>query len=479
MEDEKKSFEGERSFVSVGFEVKDPETKGEGFRSGSGPETKDSDTDEVPALDNKDLFPEGGWQANIVLLGSFCGMVASLAFLNSAGVLRDYINENILVEESASTIGWIFSINSFIEFALLIVVGPLFDRVGARIPLIFGAILSGVGFLCTSWCSEMYQFILSYSILGGVGSSFVFCLNIGVLSHWYLKKRGQAIGISYIGGALGGALFPVMYRSLLPTLGFGWTVRIGAFIVIALLIVSIVLIKDRRHIIVSAEAKEVDIDGTTRDRDSLLVEVLKSVDVRVFADKVYTCLVLSLLGHGFAFLVSQIYLPSYAVAHGHHQNQAYLLILVFNSLSIPGRVIPGIIADKVGRFNVLCIICASSTLAIAIIWTPPPIGGSLTGLYIYSAVYGFTSGSILSLSPTCVGQISQTKDFAKRTGTAFFVFSLGDLIGIPVAGAIVGTHNLSKGYENMVVFVLVSSVVGTIGAFVSRYLYGGFKLIKL
>lgn len=434
--------------------------------------TDNSSSDEVPVLDDPTLFPEGGVRAYTVLFGSFCGMVGSLAFLNSSGVLQSYLQEHILADVEPSTIGWIFSINSFVEFGALLVIGPIFDRVGARIPLIVGIILSTIGFLSSSWAHETYQFILSYSILGGLGSSLIFCVNISVLSHWFLKKRGQAIGLSYIGGALGGALFPVMYRSLFPKIGFGWTIRVGTFIILGLLIVSLLLIQDRREVFASQK------EQNDEKKPSITMEIVKSIDIRVFKDKVYTCLVFSLLGSGFAFLVSMVYLTSYSVAHGFSESQSYLLILTFNCLSIPGRLIPGIIADKYGRFNVLCLICILSSIAILVLWVNPKVAHSLTGLFVFAGVYGFTSGSTLSLSPACVGQISKTEDFAKRTGTAFFVFSFGDLIGIPIGGAIASGGDPDS-FDNMVIFVAVLSVIGTAGALVSRYLYGGFKRIKI
>lgn len=446
---------------------------------GNGP---DHENGEMPTLDNPELFPEGGIQAYTVLFGSFCGMIASLAFINSSGVLQSYLLDHILVDVPTSTVGWIFSINSFIEFGALLVIGPFFDRVGARIPLVIGMIMSTVGFLCSSWAHETYQFILSYSILGGLGSSLVFCLNISVLSHWFLKKRGQAIGISYIGGALGGALFPVMYRALFPKIGFGWTIRAATLIVFGLLCVSLLLIKDRRSVFVKPN-NQPNLDDAkddlvaTKKKPLILMEILTSVDIRVFKDKIYTCLVFSLLGQGFAFLVSMVFLTSYSVAHGFSESNSYLLILTFNCLSIPGRLIPGIIADYYGRFNMLCLICILSSVAILVLWINPYVSHTLTGLFIFAGVYGFTSGSTLSLSPACVGQISKTEDFAKRTGTAFFIFSFGDLVGIPIGGAI--ASGSAKSFDNLVIFVAVMAVAGTIGAISSRYLYAGFKLVKV
>ena len=126
----------------------------------------------------------------------------------------------------------------------------------------------------------------------------------------------------------------------------------------------------------------------------------------------------------------------------------------------------------------LCVVGLTSTLAFAIIWLPPPIGHTRVGIYLFSAIYGFTSGSILSIAPACVGQICHTKDFGKRYGTAYFALSFADLLGIPIGGAFIGTNTYSvKGYDNMVIFITVLSAIGTIAALVARYLHGGLKWV--
>jgi hypothetical protein len=55
-------------------------------------------------------YPEGGLRAWLVVLGSFCGMLASFGFMNTIGVFQTYLSNNQLKEYNDSTIGWIFSV---------------------------------------------------------------------------------------------------------------------------------------------------------------------------------------------------------------------------------------------------------------------------------------------------------------------------------------------------------------------------------
>jgi MFS family permease len=51
-----------------------------------------------------------------------------------------------------------------------------------------------------------------------------------------LKKRGAALGVVTAGSSIGGVIFPVMIINLLPRIGFGWTIRCCAFLILALLL---------------------------------------------------------------------------------------------------------------------------------------------------------------------------------------------------------------------------------------------------
>lgn len=63
-----------------------------------------------PAPDDTEItYPEGGRDAWLVVLGAFCGLMASLGIYNTAGVFEVVVSKVILPEKSPSTIGWIFS----------------------------------------------------------------------------------------------------------------------------------------------------------------------------------------------------------------------------------------------------------------------------------------------------------------------------------------------------------------------------------
>jgi MFS family permease len=55
---------------------------------------------------------------------------------------------------------------------------------------------------------------------------------------WFRQKRGIAGGLTVAGSSLGGVIFPLMVQHLLPQVGFGWTMRICAFMILVLLVIA-------------------------------------------------------------------------------------------------------------------------------------------------------------------------------------------------------------------------------------------------
>ena len=129
------------------------------------------------------------------------------------------------------------------------------------------------------------------------------------------------------------------------------------------------------------------------------------------------------------------YLTSYALASGVDETFSYQLIAVFNAGSCLGRWIAGYAADRAGRFNTLIIVvlcCLVSTFAL---WLPAK--GNIGLIVSFSVVFGFASGSIISLTPICVGQLCKTSEYGRYYATSYTIVSFGILTGIPIGGALI------------------------------------------
>src|SRR3954466_1542431 len=75
-----------------------------------------------------------------------------------------------------------------------------------------------------------------------------------------------------------------------------------------------------------------------------------------------------------------------------------------------------------------------TTVLVLAMWIS---ASSNAGIMVFAALFGFTSGSIVSMVPALVAQISDVRQIGVRTGTMFTIISIAVLISNPIAGALV------------------------------------------
>ncbi|GMM34401.1 hypothetical protein DASC09_017260 [Saccharomycopsis crataegensis] len=440
-------------------------------RRGSVPENTCSDTDlegDSEAVDLSEIdFPEGGIKAWCSVLGSFLGLTCTFGSMNSTSAIETYISRNQLSNVSASVVGWIFSIYMCIGLLCGILTGDFFDRRGPRPPIFLGGVLSFIGMFITGSCTEIYQFILAFGVVAGLGSAVQFSSLIGIISHYFNKKRGIAIGIATIGGSVGGAIFPIMLRKLYSNLGFTWAMRIFAFVVLFLDIGAFVFITPR-----FPPKKNTKKGASFSQKVSTFFK--KVLDVEAFKDPRFSFCVLAVTFSEVFLVTSMTYYGSYALFRGNSEDTAYLLITVMNASGIVARIAAGYLSDKVGKFNLMTIMIFLSSLFCLVIWLP--LGHLTGGLYAFSVVYGIFSSAVLSLTPLCVGQISRVEDFGKKYSTCYFVVALGTLVGLPISGLFIGSNPTSRNYDNFIIFLSVLGFTGVVCWLISRWYAVKFKL---
>lgn len=183
-------------------------------------------------------FPDGGRQAYLCLLGGFCCLFCSFGWLNCLGVFQNYYQFHQLRDYSPSTIAWIPSLQIFIMFLPGPLVGWFNDNHGPKYLIIFGTFFHVFGLMMTSLCTEYYQFVLAQGICSPIGLNCIFQAGTTTIPTWFLKKRGLAFGIMAAGSGLGGIIFPIMATHLIPEIGFAWTMRTIAFMILGLMIVA-------------------------------------------------------------------------------------------------------------------------------------------------------------------------------------------------------------------------------------------------
>lgn len=322
-----------------------------------------------------------------------------------------------------------------------VLTGPFFDAGYIRTLLAVGSFLLVLGLMMTSLVKQYYHAFLAQAVCIGIGAGMIFIPSIAVVSTYFDKRRSFAVGVSASGSSFGehlpdappvspipcilinqlyptpgGAIFPIMFHSLQPRIGFGWTTRIIGLI--ALVTLGFANLVTRRRVLPTTRRKLLDVSAL-REAPFMLCTA----------------------GFFFGFLglyIPFFYITPYALIKTRAgATLAFYFVPILNAGSIVGRLVPNALADRIGALNVL-IPCTLACGVLAFTWTAVHENA---GLIAFAILYGFFSGAFVSLPPSTITSLSN--DLSKvgtRLGMSFGICGIGVLIGSPVGGALLNLH---------------------------------------
>jgi hypothetical protein len=187
--------------------------------------------------------PDGGLAAWSQCFFAWLTMINTWGFVNSFGAFQTYYTG--ILPQSASTVSWIGSIQAFLMFIIGIFSGRALDAGLFKITVTVGYFIQLLGVFMMSLSTKYYQLFLTQGVLTGIGGGIIFCPVIGLTSTYFAKRRGIALGIATTGNAVGGLVYPLIVRQLIPKIGFGWTVRVLGLLNVVTLGCVILFMKPR------------------------------------------------------------------------------------------------------------------------------------------------------------------------------------------------------------------------------------------
>ncbi|KAF1846362.1 MFS monocarboxylate transporter-like protein [Cucurbitaria berberidis CBS 394.84] len=404
-----------------------------------------------PPTSVHEAYPERGLKAYSVVFGAWLILFPASGILNSTGIFQAWLFQNQLQGYSESEVSWIFSTFAFLFFFGGLFVGPIFDNYGSKTLLPAGAAGLSISLVATSFCKSYYQFILAFGCLGGGASSILWTTSIATLGHWFEQNRGLATGLATTAGGFGGVGYPVIFARLTSRIGFAWTMRCFALLSTFCFLLGVLLLDTRLP---------------RSSRGALALNWQGFRDVRF----VLTMSAIFILD--WAVLIPPAYITIYAASVNLHSISQHILAIL-NAASIFGRGLPGPVADRLGRFNVMIACSTMCTISILGLWLN--IGSSIPGLVAFAVVYGFFSGSAYSLTPVCVAQLCKTEDYASRYGTAYGIVSFATLAGVPLSGTILSAGR-GDNYSPLILFCGATYATSTLIFIMARGVSKGWRL---
>lgn len=279
----------------------------------------------------------------------------------------------------------------------------------------------------------------------GIGDGCLFLTSVAIVPQYFTTRKAIATGIASLGSSIGGVIYPVIFRQLQPSIGFGWTTRVMAFI--ALATSTTYLAGMRTRLPPHTKRRLVDVNA------------LKELPFLFYNFGAF----FGFMGIYVAFFYIQLY--AIEVVPEMPNNLATNLLSIINAGSIFGRLVPNLIADRLGPLNTqLPFVIVAAILAFCWIRIR-----DIAGLVVFCVLYGFFSGTFVSLQgPTVVSLCPDLSLVGTRIGMGLAFSGIGLLVGSPVAGAILRSEGGWVGLQSWSGAIILMSALCMLAARVAK-----------
>lgn len=380
----------------------------------------------------------------------------------SFGIFQDAYNHQLSLSGSKRATGVIGTTLNGVMYLSLPVLSTLLDSgrwAKWRRPVaIAGIFVESAALLASSWSTEVWHLIVLQGVVTALGSAMLFSPTTLFVDEMFRGgNRATAYGVTLSSKNVVGTSCPLLFYGLLKRLGFRWTLRIWAAIVLVTGLIGFLIIPKATTAVERRRPKS--IPWTFLKHRTFYIYAIGNI---VFSS-----------GYG----LPQTYLPQYASRELHLSSIiSALMIVLFNAPGIISCVGAGLLNDKLGvpPSTNTQISTMGSALCAFFLWGLKSHRIEAL-LIVFSLGYGFFSAAFSTTWGGWINEIEREaaeKNEAINTGMVYGLMNgargigyvAGGLAGVELlnAGAVSDTRRWAYGtqYGALILFTGVSAVCG-------------------
>jgi sugar phosphate permease len=396
-------------------------------------------------------------QKKSVFYGWWIVVVLSVACFTMAAHPFGIILKDLMVEfdSTRGLVSLSLSISTIASGICGLFIGKLIIKKSPKKFLIGGIILGGVSFLALSFSPNLWYAWVLFFINGAAMAAAGVIPIFTILSRWFKRKWGTAVGLVMTGTAVGGMVLSPVNGFIRDNLGWQYTfIFAGVLFLVVNIPLVLIVVRDGPEQMglqpdgdpVAEEAPEVNtatVAPTTGTSGMKVLDYLKKYQ-------------LWLIGIGFLLLsLGDMAVTQHQVSFITDMNISYALAasaLGFTlGLSGAGRLIAGWLADRFSSRYVSILFTLVALAGILILMQ----ADTMSGVWFFVIVYGLGTGASTTMLPLVITEIFGAASFSFLFAVIDIFYKTGSIVGTPMAGFIfdaTGSYHL--------VFVIVAAFYG-------------------
>jgi MFS family permease len=288
--------------------------------------------------------------------------------------------------------------------------GSLSDRLGTRTVVLSGGLVLGLGMVLASRAGSLLQFQLLFGAMVGVASASFYAPMTALTTRWFTRHRSLAVALVSAGLSVGSTIMAPLAGWLIAT--YGWRTAmlvIGDLVWVVVIPVAFLVRNPPRPAAGSP-------GGVSGPPELTIGRVLRTPQFAAIALTHFACCA--------AHSGPIFHLVSHAIDRGVPAMAAATILSVGGLASLAGKLVCGVVADRLGAKRVLVAGLALQAVAISLyLFT-----SGLAGFYVLGLAFGIAYGGVMPLYAILVREY-----FGERlVGTIFGAVSLMATLGMAI-----------------------------------------------
>ncbi len=270
------------------------------------------------------------------------------------------------------------------------VAGILIDRWSIRHLMIIGMVAMGLGLLILSQAGTLFQVWVVWASLIPLGVLLIGAIpSAALVSRWFIRRRGLALGLTATGSSLGGFLVPPLMTWLFLEWDWRTGLQVGACICFAVIPIFFWLLRNEpADLGLSGEPNEASANSSTHTAKTITADAGDWGIPQLLRSQIFWLQMIvsgSLLAVTLGMLAN---LSLHAKDLGVTGQSTAVLYSIIAICSFSGKALTGYLMDRFGIQRCGYLICAFLSSGLMILLSVQNYGGLVAGAFVMGLGYG-------------------------------------------------------------------------------------------